>query len=126
MRITKLLDQFAEQKKQQRSKELEHKLMSREAQLGGTLFGEVPAGHRREFFCLDTHTWVWYEEWVDEHGITKSQTTRYDVHPDKIVKAQNGQYYRVEQEEARHFFQAVELYKERVMPELYGSALQYA
>lgn len=123
MRIAKVFDQLAAQKKLQRSRDLQHALVSKEARLGGTLFGDVPIGRRRDFFCLDAHTWVWYEEWTDDQGKKTSLTTRYDIHPDKIIKAQNGQYFKVEEEEAKRFFQAVELYKERVVPKLYGDAL---
>lgn len=90
-------------------------LIRREAKIGGKLFGPVPQGHRREFFCLDEHTWVWYEEWTDQAGQRQSTTTRYDVRPNGIIKNQDGrpsQY--VELEEARNLYQAVKLYKQRI------------
>jgi hypothetical protein len=63
------------------------------ARMGGTLFGPVPEGSRREFFCLDEHTWVWHEEWTDANHIRQVRTTRYDVRPHGIFKAQDGQPY---------------------------------
>ncbi len=61
------------------------------AKMGGEVFGPIPAGRRREFFCLDEHTWVWHEEWNDERGAHQVRTTRYDVRPHGIFKAQDGQ-----------------------------------
>jgi hypothetical protein len=63
------------------------------ARMGGTLFGQLPKGARREFFCLDPHTWVWHEEWTDANNIRHTRTTRYDVRPNGIFKAQDGQPY---------------------------------
>lgn len=96
-------------------------LMRRESQeIGATLFGPVPEGHRREFFCLDEHTWVWHEEWVDEKGQYQVLNTRYDIRPTEIVKSQNnGSYQRLSIDEARNFSQAVEKYIDRVGKEIY-------
>jgi hypothetical protein len=71
-------------------------LLRREAELGGQVFGPVAQGGRREFFCLDKNTWIWHEEWVDQTGNRHTKTTRYDVRPTGILKAQsNGSYHRV-------------------------------
>ena len=51
-----------------RRAELYRNLIRHEAKIGGILFGLVPEGGRREFFCLDARTWVWHEEWIDENG----------------------------------------------------------
>jgi hypothetical protein len=86
-----------------------------EAKLGGQLFGPVPLGHRREFFCLDKHTWVWYEEWLNENGQQQVVTTRYQVRPDGILKSQNGGgYRRLAHAELHNLYQAAELYAEVV------------
>ena len=96
-------------------------LIRREAAIGGQLFGPVQSGGRREFFCLDRHTWVWHEEWVDQGGIRHMVTTRYDIRSNGIFKAQDGQPYRpVVGEEAIHFRNAVMTYNKRVKAELYG------
>lgn len=90
-------------------------LIRREAKIGGELFGPIPKGHRREFFCLDEHTWIWYEEWTNNAGQRQSKTTRYDIRPNGIVKIQEGfpsQY--IKSEEARNLYQAAELYKQRI------------
>ena len=90
-----------------------------EAKVGGKVFGPVPEGVRREFFCLDERTWVWHEEWTDENGKPQIRTTRYDVRPHGIFKAQNGQPYQpITREEARNLVFATERYNEIIDAEL--------
>jgi hypothetical protein len=89
------------------------------AKVGGELFGPVPKGNRREFFCLDERTWVWHEEWKDTTGKQHIVTTRYDVRPNGVYKSQGSNSYQaLSTEEARNLFNAIELYYQRVMPEL--------
>jgi hypothetical protein len=89
-------------------------LLHREAKIGGSVFGPVPKGHHREFFCLDEHTWVWHEEWI-ENGTRRIVTTRYDVRPNGVLKSQNGQaYQRLSFNEARNLYRAAKLYTKRV------------
>lgn len=109
-----------------RSEKLNRNLMRHEAKIGGKLFGEVAKNRRRDFFCLDSHTWVWHEEWMDEKGQTHYQTTRYEVRPDGVVKAQDGQmqYQKVEDEELRRLIQAAQLYEKKVNAEIYEPILQ--
>jgi len=88
------------------------------AKMGGTLFGEIPKGSRREFFCLDEHTWVWHEEWVDEKNQRQIMTTRYDIRPDGVLKSQGGQSYRkIKGQEAANFRKAVDNYCDQVLGE---------
>lgn len=90
-------------------------LLKQEAEIGGKLFGPVPKGHHRQFFCLDDHTWVWYEEWFDQKGQKRVLNTRYEIRPDGILKAQDGQaYQKLTRQEARHLYNAAVLYKEKV------------
>lgn len=96
-------------------------LIRKEAVIGGEIFGPVPKGHRREFFCLDERTWVWHEEWTDAASQRHVLTTRYDVRPDGVVKTQNnGRYIKVSPQEAKNLLEAAKLYKERVRHELYA------
>lgn len=102
-----------------RKAEIYKSLIHWEAQVGGQLFGPVPKDTRREFFCLDEHTWVWHEEWVDESGQRQAVTTRYDIRPSGIVKSQGANDYRsMSPEESQNFFNAVRMYQQRVVPEL--------
>jgi hypothetical protein len=100
--------------------------LRREAEIGGTLFGPVPKGGRREFFCLDEYTWIWHEEWMDAKGQRKVRTTRYDVRPSGILKAQDGQrhYQQVTEKEARRLQEAAHAYQQRVYDELYHPTAQ--
>jgi len=103
----------------QRRAELYKELIHREAKIGGELFGPVSKGGRREFFCLDRRTWVWHEEWTDQTGRRRIVTTRYDVRPNGVFKSQGANSYQaLSAEEARHLYDAVVLYYQRVMPEL--------
>lgn len=99
----------------------ERDLIELEAEIGKDIFGPVPAGHRREFFCLDKQTWVWYEEWIDvDTGKPKSITTRYEVQQNGILKVQDGASYKyLDGDELQHFGVAVRLYYERVMRGIY-------
>ena len=94
----------------------------REGIIGGKLFGPIAPGHHREFFCLDDRTWVWHEEWLDNANVKQSKTTRYEVHHDKVIKIQNGEYYKVEAEEALNLYKAVKIYCRKVKAELYTQA----
>lgn len=120
MVLRRLLNIIDSQKQQERKAELYRNLIRHEAKIGGQLFGEVPNGTKREFFCLDEHTWVWHEEWQDAGGQTQTKMTRYDVRPDGIIKAQDGRYQSVSENEARNLLQAATIYKQRIYSELYN------
>jgi len=116
----KLLDNIARQKAEQRRINAQRSLLRYGARLGGDVFGPIPEGHRREFFCLDRHTWVWHEEWTDENGQRQVVTTRYDIRPNGILKSQGSHsYQRLTTQEVRNLFQAARLYYEK-----FGSELQ--
>lgn len=100
--------------------ELYRKLLRHEAWIGGTIFGPPQAGRRREFFCLDEHTWVWHEEWLDSQGQLRYVTTRYDLKLGGIIKSQNGVYLQVSREEAINLVKAARRYRQRVYDELYA------
>lgn len=122
-----LLGGLKAQKEQQRRAEINKALIHFEARLGGELFGPVAEGGRREFFCLDEHTWVWHEEWIDKAtGKRQVMTTRYDVRPTGILKSQGGtSYQRLSPSEAQNFYKVVDLYEQRVRGE-YARMLQTA
>lgn len=106
-------------KQEQRLTEFQRALLRYEARLGGEIFGPIPEGGHREFFCLDEHTWVWHEEWKDKHGKHHALTTRYDIRPNGIVKSQGDNVYQaLGKEEARNFYHAVQAYGQKVGTEL--------
>lgn len=97
-------------------------LIRMESRIGGQLFGPVPKGHRREFFCLDKDTWVWYEEWLDPKTRKMvNTTTRYEVHDNGVLKVQEGQPYTfVEGQELTNLVWAMHMYYEEVARQIYG------
>ena len=103
-----------------RFEEIKRDLLRRESKIGGQLFGPVPKGVTREFFCLDRHTWVWVEQW-NQGGSYKSRTTKYMIRSTEILKSVNGSSYeRVSVQEAKNFEKAVNQYVKRVKSEIYG------
>lgn len=110
-----------EQPKARRSRFTRRDLIRMESRIGAQLFGPVPKGHRREFFCLDRNTWIWYEEWVDPQTRKKaSSTVRYEVHDNGILKVQEGQPYKfVEGQELHNLIWAMHIYYEEVSRNIY-------
>lgn len=95
-------------------------LIRMESKLGAEIFGPVSAGHRREFFCLDAHTWIWYEQWLDENNKPKEMTTRYEIHKHGVIKVQDGHpYTMIEGDELKNLMHAVKMYRDRVAKEIY-------
>ncbi|MBC7707633.1 hypothetical protein H7Y63_00200 [Polaromonas sp.] len=122
----KLLPKIFPQDAAQRAAKTERELIRMEAKLGGALFGPVPKGHRREFFCLDTNTWIWHEEWLDAKGAKQTVTTRYNVQPNGVLKSQNNHPYQpLTENEAGNLYRTAELYRERINSE-YNRLLQTA
>ncbi len=95
-------------------------LIQLESQIGAKLFGPIPPGNRREFFNEDQKNWIWHEERKGSNGKTTAVTTRYEVHPEGILKVQEGSlYHYIKGEELQNLSIAVEMYHERVMREIY-------
>lgn len=104
---------------EQRKTDAHRQYLRGQAKMGGSLFGPVPQGHRREFFCLDRHTWVWHEEWKDAKGQTQSVTTRYDVSPRGVLKSQGSRsYQQVTGQELNNFYHAIMMYRDNLSRQL--------
>lgn len=99
----------------------ERELIQLESEIGAKLFGEIPAGGRREFFCLDENTWIWHEEAVNtQTGRREISTTRYEVHDNGILKVQEGSRYMfIEGAELDNFVRATQLYYEQIARDIY-------
>ena len=98
----------------------ERELLTLESEVGSQLFGPIPKGHRREFFCLDEKTWMWHEEWIDSKRKTHTSTTKYEVTDRGVLKTQPGpRYSYIEGDELRNFSVATRLYYERVARNFY-------
>jgi hypothetical protein len=112
--MVNLLPKIMPRSEKDRKDDFKRSLMQNESAIGGQLFGPIPNGHKRQFFCLDENTWIWYEEWT-ENSQTKRITTRYDVRPTGIIKSQDGQStQRLSDNETINLYKAVELYYRRV------------
>ncbi len=121
--LSRVLKVAGVQSQENRDNKLYRDLLRHEAQIGGKLFGPIPKNGRREFFCLDEYTWIWYEEWQGKKGERKSRTTRYNVRPDSIVKIQDGKSHKlISKDEAARFFDAVQAYERNVKRKLYKVA----
>lgn len=119
--LNRIRQRTAQQNQAKAQAEDYRNLIRKEAAIGGTLFGALPKGHRRDFFCLDEHTWVWHEEWLDKLGQRHIRTTRYNVRPSGIIKIQDGKGYQaLSPTETAHLREAVQLYYQRVTRELYS------
>lgn len=106
-----------------RRQKLRKSILRHEAEVGGKIFGPIPKGVNRQFFCLDPFTWIWYEEW-DKLGKRKSQMTKYTVGTKSIVKSQDGQSDKmISAEEAKRLVDAVKTYQSRVELEVYRPIL---
>lgn len=96
-----------------------YKMIKRESDLvGSRLFGAIPKGHTREFYCLDEHTWVWLEEWK-EGTATQRRMVRYEVLADKVIKNIDGVYKKVGETELANLRQAIHIYYMEVMRNIY-------
>lgn len=102
----------------------ERALIKKEAQIGASLFGAVPAGHYREFFNLDRTTWVWFEQWNGENGQTHRLYTKYEFQPRGVLKTVNNipKGY-VEGQELDRLLNVIEAYRIKVAKEVYGRDL---
>lgn len=115
---------FSKTSKNSESRRLEilNDLKRRESKIGREIFGPVPAGGNREFFCLDESTWIWNEDWRDESG-QHSKKTVYNIRDNDILKSVNGgSYQSISATEANNLQMASKLYLERVGKKLYGQS----
>jgi hypothetical protein len=100
--------------------DLKRDLIRHESDLvGSQLFGPIPDGHKREFYCLDEHTWVWHEAWKED-GKARERTVRYEIRQDGVTKNVNGHYKNVEVAELENLRQAMRIYYEEVMRSIYS------
>lgn len=96
-------------------------LISRESQIGRTLFGDIPVGHQRDFFNVNEHVWVWHESWRDRLGKKHEKVVKYDVHQSGVWKRVNeGEPIHLQGQELANFVAATSLYFQYVMPEIYS------
>lgn len=101
-------------------------LINAESKLGSTIFGPIPAGHRREFFHDQENVWIWHEDWTDEYQRAWELTVRYEVRPSGVYKKlAAGRYVRLEGNELENFRQATHAYLALIKTRLYQTGAAY-
>lgn len=109
--------------KQLRRRPSRAELINAESRLGSTLFGPIPAGHRREFFHDQQNVWIWHEGWVDQDRHARQLTVRYEVRPTGIYKkVSSGSYLRLEGHELENFRRATHAYLSLIKRNIYRYA----
>lgn len=95
-------------------------LLNAESRLGSTIFGPIPAGHRREFFHDKQNIWIWHESWQAADSSERQITVRYEVRPTGIYKKfAAGKYVKLENAELDNFRRAAHAYLKVVRAGLY-------
>lgn len=95
-------------------------LINAESSLGRTLFGPIPAGHRREFFHDRANIWIWHEGWTEPNREPHQMTIRYEVRPTGIFKKLSaGSYVALEGNELENFRRAAHAYLYLIKRNLY-------
>lgn len=98
-------------------------LINAESKLGSTIFGPIPAGHRREFFHDQQNVWIWHEDWQDGHHNTHQMTVRYEVRTSGVYKkVSTGKYFKLEGDELDNFRRATHAYLYVIKQHLYNQA----
>lgn len=102
-----------------RPKLTESDLINAESALGGTIFGKIPAGHRREFFRFKDNIWIFHENWT-ESGKTLESTITYEVKENGVFKSPLGkEYVKIGGAELDNFLAAARAYLKIIKRELY-------
>lgn len=102
-----------------RPKLTESDLINAESALGGTIFGKIPAGHRREFFRFRENVWIFHENWT-ESGKTLESTITYEVKETGVFKSPLGkEYVKITGAELDNFLAAARAYLKIIKRELY-------
>ncbi len=91
----------------------EDDLINAESAIGRNIFGAIPEGATREFFCHKKNVWLWYEN---------GSTIRYEVRPQGVYKKiADAKYQKISGQELENFRQATKNYLKLVKERLYSS-----
>lgn len=106
---------------EQRRQEILQDLMRRESKLAQGILGTPPKGGRRDFFCLDETSWIWYEEWTTPQGVRNAVTTKYVIRQKDILKSiDGGTYHKLSDDEMINFKKATDAYVQRAKANMYA------
>lgn len=115
------LEKAALKARRRRGRMSRNDLINAESKLGSTIFGPVPAGHRREFFHDQQNVWIWHEGWLDNYSRAHQFTVRYEVRPSGVYKKLSaGKYVQLKGEELDNFCHAARTYLDLVKQQLYA------
>lgn len=99
-------------------------IINAESCLGGTIFGPIPEGHRREFFHDDKNIWIWHESWTDQYNQDRQVTVRYEIRPTGVYKKYaSGEYLRLVGPELLNFRKATHAYLKVIKEGIYDTEL---
>ena len=102
-----------------RPKLTESDLINAESALGGTIFGKIPAGHRREFFRFKDNIWIYHENWT-ENGKVLESTITYEVKETGVFKSPLGkEYTKISGAELENILAVARAYLAIIKKELY-------
>lgn len=100
----------------------EDDLINAESKLGGTLFGPIPEGHRREFFRYRHNIWVYHESWLYQRKRMEATIT-YKVRENGVYKCPlGGECVKISGAELANFRVATREYLKLVKNKLYHKA----
>ena len=100
----------------------EDDLINAESKLGGTLFGPIPEGHRREFFRYRHNIWVYHESWTYRRKRMEATIT-YKVRENGVYKCPlGGECVKIVGAELSNFRIATKEYLKLVKNKLYHKA----
>lgn len=117
-RLRKILPRVKPARKTQ-LKLTEADLINAESSLGGTIFGPIPNGHRREFFRFKSNTWIFHESWQKD-GKKMETTITYQVKENGVFKSPLGMTYtQIKGAELDNFVAATREYLKLIKAKLY-------
>lgn len=118
-RLPKILPKVRPLRKTQ-LKITESDLINSESAIGGTIFGPIPTGHRREFFLYKANTWIFHEAWKGSDGKDKETTITYQVKKSGVFKSPLGmEYVQIKGDELENFLAAAREYLKLLKAKLY-------
>lgn len=98
----------------------ERELLTLESEIGSRLFGPIPDGHRREFFCPMITLGSGMKNGSDSKKKLERSTVRYEISDQGVLKVQEGaSATAISQEEPENFYVAVRMYYEQVARHVY-------
>lgn len=97
----------------------ESELIRQEGRIGAEVFGPIPKGRQRTFFCLDENTWIWSEKWTDPSGRPREVVVEYKVQGERVLKTYNNLTSYLEGAELTNFRLAIGRYVDLVARDVY-------